>query len=65
MLVNDSLSDNNLETHLDQIQDAQLGFGRVYAKDKVQGGVVSIDEFVVRSSDKAEKEAIVQLIQLE
>ena len=39
---------------LDQIQDAKLRFARVDAEHKVEGGVVSVDELVVRASDQAE-----------
>lgn len=38
-------------SHLDQIQNAQLALRRIHAEHEVQGGVVSVDQLVLRAAD--------------
>ena len=41
-----------LDQHLDEVEDAQLGLGRVDAEHEVQGGVVPVDQLVVGAADQ-------------
>ena len=39
---------------LDQVQNAKLTLRRVHTEDKVEGGVVSVNQLVVRATDETE-----------
>ena len=39
------------DSYLYQIQNTKLRFGRVNAKDEIQGCVVSVNQAVIRSAD--------------
>ena len=43
-----------LHEHLDEVEDAELALAGVDAKDKVESGVVSVDELEVGAADEAE-----------
>ncbi len=40
---------------LNQIENPELGFRTVDAKDEVEGRVVAVDQLVVRTANQAEK----------
>ena len=42
----------SLHEDLDEVEDAELRLRAVYAEDEVEGGVVAVDQFVVRASDQ-------------
>lgn len=39
---------------LDQVQDAELALRRVHAEDKVESGVVPVNQLVVGTADETE-----------
>lgn len=44
-----------LHKNLDQVEDAKFTLGRIHTEDKVQCGIVAVDELVVSSPNKAAK----------
>lgn len=45
---------NKVTGDLDQVQNAKLALRRVHTEDKVEGGVVPVNELVVRATDETE-----------
>ncbi len=43
---------NKVEADLDQVQNAELTLRRVHTEDKVEGGVVPVNQLVVGAPDE-------------